>query len=135
MTARSLKELFDELPPKEIPPKLIEAVLFRLASAKRRALKIRVFAFGGLAGLSLVAAVPAFQYLGNEISTSGFMDYLSLLTTDTGTAIALWKQIALSLLGSLPIYGGIAILSVAFVSLLSLKLMTSSFRMLENKTA
>ncbi len=135
MEQKSFKALFSELPPKEVPPQLMETVLFCLASAKRRALKRRVFIFGGLAGLSLVAAVPAFQYFGSEIARTDFFDYFSLIASDGATALVLWKQLTLSLIESLPIYGMTAILSVAFVSLLSLKMMAGAFHMLGSKAA
>lgn len=86
----------------EAPAGLYQAILSRVAYAKRRAARIRTVLFGVLALTCAVLLVPVLQYAAEQFYASGFYNYLTLIISDRGFVFTYWQQFTLSLLESLP---------------------------------
>jgi len=126
---KKYEELFADLKQAEPSPLLFSAILHRIEIAQRRQAIIQLAFFSSVTLVSLVLIVPAYQYLMIGFSQSGFYQYLSLLSEGT-LILSYWKEIALSLVESLPILGFAALLSVIFVMLGSLKFVEKNTKVL-----
>ena len=78
-----------------------------------------LYGFAGLCGIVLI--VPAFQYMAIGASQSGFLDYVSLATSDWANLAGSWKLLLMSLAESVPIVGSVLVLSALFVLVYSIK--------------
>ena len=112
----------------EAPAGLCEAIMARIAYAQRRAAQLRTGLFGALALASGVALVPAFQYAAQQFYASGFYDYLSLLSTDSGFILTYWREFGLSLVESLPSLALLLLLPIACALAYSLYRLTQTGR-------
>ncbi len=110
------------------PERLYRNILVRIESAQVRKAKVRFVFTGTTAVCSLVALIPALQYTIREFSQSGFLQYSSLLFSDSAAIATYWKEFTLSLAESFPIFGITAILSILFVFLGSLKIIASNIK-------
>lgn len=97
------------------PKRLYGNILARIEIEQTRKAKIRFVLMGTTAICSLLALVPAVQYTAKEFSQSGFLQYLSLIFSDSATIMAYWKEFTFSLAESLPAFGITMILSILFV--------------------
>lgn len=84
-------------------------------------IKIKLWAFSSLGFASFVGLVPVFKILLNDLTQSGFYEYASLVFSDTGLVLSAWKELAFSLVESLPIMSIIFTLSLLFTIFLSMK--------------
>ena len=115
------EQLFKSLRSLEPPEALLAKILIRIAREQRRSARIRVAFVGSAALLSGALLVPAFQYAAQEWYESGFYQYLSLLFSDGGAALASWQEFSQSLAESLPVSGITFVLMSVFALLISLK--------------
>jgi len=92
---------------------LYQAILERIARAKRTEARIRTGLFGILAVVSGLALVPALQYTAEQFYASGFYDYLTLISSDRGFVLTYWRQFSLSLVESLPSVALLLLLPIA----------------------
>lgn len=104
------------------PHRLCGEILARIEAKSRQTAKTRFIALGVISLASVIAMIPAFNYLWQEFFASGFYQYLSVLFLDGNTIFSYWKELALSLAESLPILGLVLFLFTVFVFLGSLKL-------------
>jgi hypothetical protein len=104
-----------------MPRELLHTVLARIEFAHRRAAAFRVAALGTVTLLSGASLYSAISYASNEFYTSGFYDFLSLLFSDSATALSHWQEISLSLAESLPSLAILLLLSITTVFLWSLR--------------
>jgi len=88
----------------------------RMISA-RRAARARVAVAISLAGAACAAAafVPAWQYMSEIASQTGFADYVSLAISDGASLAGAWQVMLLSLAESAPLLGWALIVAVAMV--------------------
>ena len=100
---------------------LYASVMERIATARRRAARIRASLFGALALVSALLLVPAVQYAAEQFYASGFYDYLTLIISDRGFVLAYWQQFALSLVESLPSLALLLLLPIVFALVYSLR--------------
>ncbi len=116
------------------------AELFDLVVAKinqERSLSIakrHVFIYGFGFILALVAVIPAFIWFKSGITNSGFMDFFSLLFSDSSFVVSYWQSFTMSLLESLPILSIIALLSVVWVILETSKLLIRDLKTFFNRS-
>jgi hypothetical protein len=96
----------------EVPHGLYGAVLARIARARQQSARMKTLFLGLSSIIFGVALVPAFQYAGQELYSSGFYAYTSLFFSDGGFVLSAWREVGLSLIESLP--------SVALLLLLGL---------------
>lgn len=83
----------------------------------RKRLAILFFIMTG----SIVALIPALLTVRNNFMESGFLDFISLLFSDTNMVATYWKNFALALLESLPTVSVIVFLGTVLIFLYSLK--------------
>ena len=95
----------------EPPERLYGNILARIEREKIRAARIRFALLGTTALASVVALIPAYQYAASEFSQSGFSQYLSIVFSDSGIAVVYWKEFALTLAESAPVFGAAVLLS------------------------
>lgn len=108
--------------PRIVPDERLSArILAAVHEVRERQRIFRESLFGALAALSALSLVPAVMYAAEGFSNSAFASYFSLLFTDTGTALANWQSIALSLVESAPLFGMTLIVAAVFASLAFLK--------------
>lgn len=105
----TLFSVFSEV---ETPHGLYAAVLARIVLARQRQARMKTLWLGISSFVCGLAFVPALGYAGQELYSSGFYAYTSLLFSDGGFVISAWREVGLSLIESLP--------SVALLLLLGL---------------
>jgi hypothetical protein len=96
----------------------------RLLTVKRR---LVIFSIGFIG--SAVAFVPVFKMVQLEISSSGFLQFFSLLFSDFGTVASYWQNFAMSLLETLPAFSLAVFLTVIFVLLESSKFLARDIKL------
>ena len=94
--------LFSALHEVDAPEGLYASILARIAQARQQSARIKTLWLGITSILFGVSLVPALQYAGQELYTSGFYAYASLLFSDSKFAFSAWREFGLSLLESLP---------------------------------
>lgn len=113
------------LPP---PSGLFAVILERIEWERRRLARIRIAVFGFATTVSAFALFPVMQYAATEFTRSGFSDYSGLFFSDSGVVLVYWKEFALSLVESLPLFGLVLIGVTTLVLLGSLRLIAADLR-------
>ena len=114
---KNWKKLFAGLTEQDPSQGLVGVIFSRILEKERSSTRLRFGFYLSVAGLSCLALVPALRYAGQELSQSGFFDYLSLAFSDGGTVFAYWREFVLSLAESAPVFGIAIVLSVLFTAL------------------
>jgi hypothetical protein len=96
---------FSLLEPVQVPSHLKGKILVRVAALERRASVAKRFSFGGIAIASLAAIAASVSYVSADLQTSGFLDYLSVLGSGGTGFFAYAKELALSIVETLPVMG------------------------------
>ncbi len=119
---KDYEKLFTHIDYKEPPSGLLDKIILHIYSERRRqVLRTRIVLFGTLSFVAIAALVPAWQGLQSGISQSGFLQFISLIFSDSAVVITYWQNFALSLLESLPALEAAAVLGAIFAFLFSLK--------------
>jgi hypothetical protein len=101
----------------DLAPSIWQSLMLR----NRRIVRLKLSAFS-LAGIaSLAGIVPVLKILLNDFSQSGFYEYLSVAFSNNGGIASYWRELSFSLAESLPATSILAVLSLVFVFLLSLR--------------
>lgn len=95
------------------PQDLKQNILLGIAKEEFRRAKVYFTVAATVLPVSLVAVFLSGRYLISSFYESGFYDYFSLLFSGDSTVFAYWKELAYSLVETMPIVGTIAFL-VAF---------------------
>jgi len=111
MVTEGRAPLFQEIEP---PQGLFRAILAHIELARRRAARVRLFAWGSLAFVSALALIPTVQYAASEFYASGFYEYASLFFDSLSRGY--WKEIVYSLTDSLPSFA-LLLLAVTGIAL------------------
>lgn len=128
---KDYEKLFTHLALPEPPEDLLNKIMKRIRQEQRpRALKWRFAFFVAMLFGSVIAAIPSFQSARSVLAASGFVQFLSLLFSDTGTVMMYWDSFAAALLESLPIMSITILLAIALTFLKSLKYVTCNARYL-----
>jgi hypothetical protein len=96
---------------------------------KTRQIKRKIYLWLVIFTLSLGAFVPTIIIIKNSLAHTGFIQYLSLLFSDTAIILSYWKSFGLSLLGALPLTGLILFSLVLAIFLESLKILTKNIKL------
>ena len=115
------KKLFTNIEKLEPPIGLLNRIMLRIDEECRGLARARVFCFGSLSLIALLALIPASKELYSEISESGFLQFTSLLFSDAGALSAYSKDFIFSLVESFPAFGASAVLLSVFAFLFSLR--------------
>jgi hypothetical protein len=95
---------------------------------KMKSLKFKAIFFGLCSVCSIILFVPAIQTVWHDFMTSGFVNYFSLLLSDSDSIAAYWQSFAMTLLESLPAVSMIALAFVTLAFLESIKLFTKNLQ-------
>jgi hypothetical protein len=99
----------------------------KITKRKKRARKLKLVIFSLVGFASLTGFVPALKMLLAQLSQSGFYQYLAVAFSDS-KALAYWKETALSITESIPMWSLIMSLALIFVFILSLRFMARNIR-------
>lgn len=106
----------------KLPEQLFLRVMSRIERERRlRALRRRLVIFGFGAVFSLVVFIPLFDMARTALAESGFITFFSLIFSDFGTVLALWKDYLYSLLETIPVLEISMLLAAAFIFFGSLR--------------
>ncbi len=118
---------------------LLTRVLARLdMEIKLRAVRRRLAVFGLAFFAALVVLVPAMLSLADNLNSSGFIQYSSLLFYDWQSVLSMWQSFGYSLLESLPIFSLVIVLAAILALLESTKYLVNnlvSFKMISRAKA
>ena len=92
-----------------------------ITKREKRNTQIKLWVFSSVGFVSFAGLVPVFKILLSELSQSGFYEYASLAFSDTGLLLSSWKELAFSLIESLPIMSIVFTLTLLFTVFLSMK--------------
>lgn len=98
-------DLFRHLDQVEPSPQLYNLIFARINSEQRRIARTKLVFFGFGIFSSVIAFVPVFQYTAQEFSQSGFYQLVTLLFSDSGVVVFMWREFLLSLAESMPVLG------------------------------
>jgi hypothetical protein len=102
-TKNTYEKLFSHLGDVPTPDGLAHAVVARVAFERKRSVQRRRVLFGGLSLTSLVAFVPTISMLMQDVASTGFLQYSTLLLSDSSIVLRYGTTFALSLAETLPI--------------------------------
>ena len=85
------------------------------------------FIFSGLFALASFAGIVfAARYTAQELNSSGFYQYISLVFSDPGSLASYWKDFGLLLAESMPILAIATVLATAWAFLSSIKILVKN---------
>ncbi len=123
------KNVFAHIARKEPSSALYNRIIARIEREERKTgAYARIVFFGVAALVSVAAFVPAAQELYAEFSQSGFIQFLSLLFSDTGVIALYWQDFLMSLAETLPVFGIMGVAASMFVMLLSTRYLVNDVR-------
>ena len=120
---KELKEVFQKAKYEansELPVNIWHAVIRR----DKQITRIRLWVFSLLGVLSLGGMLPVFKIFLNDITQSGFYEYLSLAFSGNSPIFSYPKEFFFSIAESMPTTSIILSLSLIFLLLFSLKYLT-----------
>ncbi len=123
------QKLLNNLENRPTPEGLHRAILLRLNTEQKKAVRKRFFVAGLSFVVSFGATATAVSILMINLAQSGFWKFVSLMFSDGGTVLSYWQQFSLSLLESFSIPEMIVSLVCVLAVMLSLKFL------LKNKSA
>ena len=123
---KNLSQLFKEDATTRATQDLAQRVFLQINIAAKKAehresIITRIFFFS-----SLVAFLSSITYSYKAFAASNFGSYASLIFTDAKTVLTLWRELGLSLLESLPIFGIVIVLASVVALLWSARKFTKS---------
>jgi hypothetical protein len=119
---QNFEKLLRDLPKASPPHDLHTRVMTQIVCAEKRAQRIWVMWYSIISLGSLAGMYEAVQFIIQDITKSGLLQYLSILFSDGGTLLGYWKEFMLLLAESLPIFGLALFFATVFVFLESIKL-------------
>lgn len=122
------EKLFSQLETPQAPIGLLEKILNRLTRERKLSAKRRLFVFSFSLLASLIALIPAWQFVWSGFAQSGFFQFFSLLFSDAAIVLTYWQNYALSLLETFPVSRLIIFLAITFIFLESLKLLAENIK-------
>ena len=115
ITDSSYKKLFTTIEQEQVPAHIFEAVVYRIEHYKTIRARVYLTAHVALVIVAVVSLIPAIQYAMTEAANSGFMQYVSLIISDSSSIMSNWKEFSLLIAESLPIIGSIACVAALFI--------------------
>lgn len=117
---------FGSLEPRE---ELFDLVIARIQK-ERTLLKAKrwIFVYSVCFVASLLALLPSFSWFKAGMANSEFVEFSSLLFSDFSSVMNYWQSFALTLIETVPFLSAIAFLSVVWVMLETLKLLSRNLK-------
>ena len=119
MNNNNLEKAFKNIGDSDSLDFLGSKITSRIGQIQEKRNKIKVIISRTVGSISFVTLFPIFINTFNQLHSSGFWNYFSLLFTDTGVVATYWKEFLLSLADSLPT------LQLSLILLLTLSLFVS----------
>ena len=121
--------LFEHLNRNEPRTRLYGRIIKRIELEQRKtSVYTRIVFFGVLASAAMIALIPAIRELYAEFAQSGFIQFVSLLFSDTGVIALYWQDFLMSLAETLPVFGIMGVAASMFIMLLSTRYLLSDLR-------
>lgn len=102
-------------------PDLALSIWNTIITRNKRMTQIKLWSFSLVGIASFAGLIPAYKILLSELTQSGFYEYASLAFSDTSLLLSAWKELAFSLIESLPIMSIVFTLTLLFTIFLSMK--------------
>lgn len=102
---------------------LLLGIIANITAQEMRRIRARFVLFASATSIFSVIAVIMFGYASQEFAHSEFLQYLSLIFSDTGAVMLSWREFLLSLMESVPLTGATIALIATIVSLNSAKVL------------
>ena len=116
------------------PPKgLLEKILKRIHREERLLVARRVIIFSIMLIGSLAGFVPSLKMVLSDFSSSGFLNFFSLLFSDFSTVATYWQSFSMILLETLPALSLTLFLFVLFILLQSIKSLTKNLIIIKDR--
>ena len=93
---------------------------------KRR--QIKFWTYSGVGAISLIGFISSLLNLLEQFSNSGFYNYFSLIFSSDGYLTFYWKELALSIINSLPIISLMFSFLLIFILFVSIKHIIRQFK-------
>lgn len=90
------------LSPVALPEGLAEKVTMRIRSEVRKAARRIAVVMGAGTIIAFAALANLIRLLAIEVSASSLGQYFSIIFSDTGAALSIWKEISYSIVDSIP---------------------------------
>lgn len=117
----SYKQIVCAISEENYSPQLCEQIMARIEHLEVHRLRIRATVHGIIAVVAFIAIIPVAGNFFSYITQSEFVQYASLLFSDWSILVNNWKEIILSIAGSLPIVWLILFISTVIVIAHSLR--------------
>jgi len=119
---RDFEKLFSHLEPPEPPEGLFDKIMRRIQKEQQLlTFKRRLAIFSVFLIASIAAFIQTLRLVKTELAESNFIEFFSLLFSDSSSVLAHWQSFVFALLESLPIISIIALLAAIFTLLQSFK--------------
>lgn len=116
----------------EPPQRLRHSIFTRIRQEEYHRAKVHFLASFAVLPFSIFGVVFALQYMVQEFYRSGFYNYFSLIASDTDAVLVYWREFALSLVETLPLFG--ITVSLAAIVLLLVMIRTSAVNFRNRRT-
>ena len=117
---QNLQKLFKQA--KYSPESRLSGDIWRVICIKEKKVSMmKSLGYGFIGIISLLLLFPTMKNLINQLSQSGFYQYLSLAFSDIGSIISYWREFMSSLAETIPTTSLIIVLSLFFVFLTASK--------------
>ena len=115
----------------KLPKDLFQKIMRRIEMETRlAAIRRRLALFSILLAGALATFFPALSLAKAEMARSGFMEFFSLIFSDSREVLASWKSFGFALLESFPLLSMIALLATIFAFLQILKFFARDIKLL-----
>ena len=108
----------------EPPIGLFEKIINRIHKEERVLVLRRIIIFSTTLVISLIGFFPALSLLMSGLNQSGFLNFFSLMFSDSSTIMTYWQSFAMVLLQTLPALSLALFLAILLTLLQSIKSLT-----------
>ena len=119
----------------EPPTGLYEKIMTRIHHKERVLVLRRVIIFSTTLIISLVSFFPVVSMLMSDLNQSGFIQFSSLIFSDTSSVMPYWRSFMMTLLETLPALSLALFLAVLVTFLQSVKSLTKDVKNIIRATA
>jgi len=100
---------------------LAENIWHNIILRNKRIIRLKLWAFSFVGITSLAGLIPTWHTLSNDLTQSGFYEYISLVFSNSTLILSYWKELTFSIAESLPTTSIVLSFSLIFILLLSIK--------------
>jgi len=124
---KRLKDLFKQT--KYNPDSRLSGDILATINAKERtSFILNLWIYGSLVIISFSGVVFVIENLIYQLSQSGFYEYSALIFSDMNSVAVYWRELSMSLIGSIPVVNIIISLVLIFIILISIRSILNQFK-------